>query len=97
MMIWRQTNTVTFGMLGKKCDENISTKTPLNCDGEKCESYYSKLFKGYNDLDNNRNTSLKNLRRISNKSLEFRDGPLLFYPVGGGGVTFFVKKIVCKL
>ena len=55
----------------KKCGENIYTKTPLNCDGEKWESYYSKLFKGYNDLDNNRNTSLKNLRRISNKSLEF--------------------------
>ena len=55
----------------KKCDENISTRTPLNCDGEKWESCYSKLFKGYNDLDNNRNTSLKNLTRISKKSIEF--------------------------
>ena len=55
----------------KKCDENISTKIPLNCDSEKWESYYSKLFKGYNDIDNNRNTSFKNLRRIPNKSLEF--------------------------
>ena len=59
MMIWRKINKVTFGMLEKKCDENISTKTSLNCNSEKWESYYSKLFKGYNDLDNNRNTSLK--------------------------------------
>ena len=55
----------------KKCDEKISTKTPLNCDGENWESYYSKLFEGYNYLDTNRNTSLKNSRRISNKSPEF--------------------------
>ena len=48
-------NSVTFG---KNCDENIATKNPIACEGEKWESFYSNLFKDYesNQFVNTLNT-----------------------------------------
>ena len=67
-----ETSNGKFWDIWKKCDENITTKSPIACDGKKWESFYSNLFKDYdsNQFVNTLNTSV-NQKKISKEHNQF--------------------------
>ena len=67
-----ETSNGKFWDIWKKCDENITTKSPIACDGEKWESFYSNFFKDYdsNQFVNTLDTSV-NQKKISKEHNQF--------------------------
>ena len=67
-----ETSNGKFWHIWKKCDESMTTKSPIACDGEKLESFYSKLFKDYdgNQFVNTLTTSV-NQKKISKEHNQF--------------------------